>query len=274
MQHATNVELRDAFAELAKWTWKRMDYCHRRKLAFSEETITETLLYKLSKKFSGRGLDIKSYNKFEEGTSYDGGDPTGADWQFRIEDKNGLGIDLRIQAKRLFLQSGKYESFDSTSSQHKNLQKSADAHGAIPLYVFYNGPHPQAFANPHPYYEWRCCDRFCLPKFSENLWGCAFALTSSIQNARKPYPNQIYPMWPWHCLLCPSKYTHINLSLPMLCLEVLQRMGVRGTLNLSSNAPSWVAVLREGRVPELEKGLKGVVLVQDNRTFESIIKEG
>jgi hypothetical protein len=275
MQDATNSELQENFAKLARWTWNRLADCHRREIAFSEETITETLLYQLSKKFSGRGFEIKSFNKYEEGTSYMRGAPTGADWEFWIADKSWKGIRLRIQAKRLFLESGKYESFDATSAQHKNLENSAHAHGAIPLYVLYNGPtHSEAFPKPYPFCMWQCCGPFCLSKFSKKHWGCAVALPSSVHMPKQPEPIDIFPMWPWHCLFCPSKSSHANLNLPMLCLEALQTMGLRDTLELSSEVPRWVAVLREGRVPELEKGLKGVVLIQDNRTFESTIKEG
>lgn len=268
MKQATNAELQMEFARLAKWTWNQLGDCHRRKLSFSEETITETLLYKLSKKFSGRGLEIESFTKYEEGTSYKGGGATGADWEFWIEDKNGQGRALRIQAKRLFLNSGKYESFDPTASQHVTLQSSANTANAIPLYVFYNGPLSKAFLNHCHFCTRHCCGPLCLAKSRVEYWGCAIAPPSAIKVKNKPEPTDVSQVWPWHCLFCPRNSSHAELSLPMLLLYALREMGIDDKLELSKNAPAWVGKLKSGEIYDLDEKLKGVVLIQDKRDFD------
>jgi hypothetical protein len=252
MKHATNAELQVEIARLAKWTWNQQEYCHRRNLSFSEETITETLLYKLSKKFSNRGLEIKTFTKKEEGTTYEDLGPTGADWEFWIENKNGGGIKLRIQAKRLFfLNSGKYDSFDARGQQLKDLQSSAIAASAIPLYIFYNEPLPKAFLNHYLFCTRHCCGSLCLAKSRIEYWGCAVASPSAIKVKNKPEPTDVSHVWPWHCLFCPRNSSHAKLSLPMLLLEALRQMEIGGKLELSKNAPAWVEKLKSGEIYDL-----------------------
>lgn len=130
-------QLCHSLREQAAWVANELSEVYRLRMPLSEETITESILLALAKRHVGNGLTIRAYTKPEEGTGTLATNnlPTGADWSFWFADGRNHGIELRIQAKRLF-PSGKYESLDGTGTQIQNLYKNQGS--AIPLYVFYN----------------------------------------------------------------------------------------------------------------------------------------
>ena len=213
MNHHHQSELCLSFKELASWTWHKLAKADRLNMAFNEETITESLLLKLAERHSGRGLTIRSYTKNEEGTgtAATGGNPTGADWSFWFGDSSGKGIEVRIQAKRLFVKSGKYESLDGSGVQRKKL--SSNCKGAIPLYVFYNGPCKDLSGFPI-YFGSLCkyCELDGFWPFNIFVMGCSFSHVNAIPSIDKPRPADITWMMPWHCLVCKCFNSTNNLG--------------------------------------------------------------
>ena len=286
------------FKELAAWTWNKLDKANHLGMAFNEETVTESLLLKLAERHAGRDLSIRAYTKPEEGTGTKatGGKPTGADWSFWFSDQNGKGIEVRVQAKRLF-KSGAYDSLDGTGQQIKDLYTNRGK--AIPLYVFYNLPLGD---NKH----WsrhieRCCKRCdcCWPWFFNiSDWGCTYAAVTAIPAKNKPRPEQITPMKPWHCLVCgcPCAGSTLVGSLPERVVQSLKavydqikpgstdaRFKDLGEISweLTNKAPEWVGLLNEHRQVDDgdssdsrskldeyldEHGLKGVAFIQEKNS--------
>ncbi len=291
-------DLCSTFKELAAWTWNKLDKANRLEMVFNEETITESLLLKLAERHAGRDLAIRAYTKAEEGkgTAKTGTRPTGADWSFWFSDqKTKKGIEVRVQAKRLF-KSGSYESLDGSGKQLQVLRRNAGK--AIPLFVFYNMP-----LNPNmPWFEFQHMKQSCMncdywwPYFVNiSVWGCTYAPVAAIPKKKKPEPLDIKPMKPWHCLVCEGSHGGSTppRSLPERVMNSLKTIydqaesgsrgdQVKGTGKISwelrSEAPEWTRLLNENQSaddgdssnsrPDLDQyldthELRGVVLIEE-----------
>lgn len=286
MNVVSNAEMCLSFRRLADWTWQNMGDAHRLKVSLNEETITEYILLQLARQFSGRGLEIESYTKYQEGTSYRGGLPTNADWEFWFEDGSARGIRVRIQAKRLFPETGKYNSLNGNGPQIKKLVQNAS--GAIPLFVLYNcDPTSLLTFQNMAFYEQdpRCCG---WPFFVDELWGCSIATPQAIPPKNQPSPFEVEQL-PWHALVCgcfSGRSPKPIGSLPDVIAANLKRLysGRSGdgrksrpraerfaglsdiTFEPNNQQPDWVGRLKEGRSDfKLPEGLGGVVVVTDRR---------
>lgn len=269
------------FRNLAYWTWRKLESANRSNVSFGEETITESLLLKLSEWNPRKHIRIRAYTKAEEGTGTKatGGLPTGADWSFWIANQNGTGIELRIQAKRQF-ESGKYQSLDGAGQQLRDLWNNKGA--AIPLYVFYNGPFQINFGGS-PWTNFQC-QKTCSPSFrGESAWGCSFAPVSGVFGKTSPYPSQISGIQPWHCLVCECPITGpTNASLPHAVAAAFQaayrkvgdEKATPGQIDVPifkphDRPPEWVSLMTENfqdstawREFWQRTDLKGVALIQ------------
>jgi hypothetical protein len=294
MSTSTYPDLCEDLRELAAWTRSTLGKADRLRMAYNEETITETLLLTLAERHAGRGLSIRAYTKHEEGTGTKAtsGKPTGADWSFWFANTHNLGIELRIQAKRLF-SSGKYDSLDGTGKQIKDLQKNCGS--AIPLYVFYN--------NTSEVWLEHLLESFCcLSGFPRDTdWGCTYAPLISIPNKLGPTPAEILHMRPWHTLVCGctcpncgSKLGKVAGTLPQRVAAAVEKAYANSLLKKKSKSkwvkdlsissenspPDWVRLLitgdagakvdgQEGRqTSEIDAylnkhGLRGVVIVAE-----------
>lgn len=265
------------------WVMDRLDHSTSRNLAFSEETITESLLLKLDTQLSDAGLRVKSWTKKEEGvgTRTTGGRPTGADYDIWFRDTRGLGIGVRIQAKRMF-PSGLYNSLDGNGQQIKDLRNNCGT--MIPLYIFYN----------------RRNGRFvrmgtCSFNQEFRVWGCTFAPVEGIPAIAHPSPIHIQGMRPWHELVSdchlsstsniphigdrPYSLTKCVSSSLIAAYESIERIHSRFSdapaINFepSREEPEWVRALelsrdRSSEINEYLAGtdLKGVALIEQKRT--------
>lgn len=192
------LQLCQSFREQAEWVANKLSRADHLRMAYSEETITENVLLALAERHSGRDLVIRAYTKREEGTGTrkTNGLPTGADWSFWFADGNNRGIELRIQAKRLFA-SGEYESLDGRGGKGTQIDLLEKNRGnAIPLYVFYNFDdlfiHKTASRNQ--------CNGWNF--FRSGEFGCTYAPLTSIPKKNKPTYCDIPVMLPWHTLVC------------------------------------------------------------------------
>ena len=284
-----------SFQHEACKVWQDMSDAEQFGVPRNEETTTEELLLRLARKHQGRGLSIKTYTKKKEAD-------TGGDWAFWFSDPNRRGIGARIQAKRLFSPSGRYESlFHQKSDAQKNqggptpnqcqtMLKHQD--GLIPIYIFYNSEALLKFPLFLSYRYWRyypfCC--FGLP-----AWGISAASALAVKQAncgKNNKPDDFF-MAPWHCLVCEECWgvTATDKSLPELVSHGLKELfeARRGNVEddtdledygisfkLTEDPPDWVRLLtdggdeRESLTSEMqERELRGVaVLAQTDERLE------
>lgn len=259
MSASIHPNLCDTFRELAAWTCNKLGKADGLGMAFNEETVTESLLLKLAERHAGRDLDIRAYSKIEEGrgAKSTGGKPTGADWSFWFSDDGNKGIELRIQAKRLF-KSGKYDSFHGWNKQFKDLKKNRGT--AIPLYVFYNGS--LNLLSSHIANSQCCC---YISRDTD--WGCTYAPLTRLPKKNRPSPSEIELMRPWHtlvcelpCPFCSTQTGGLTDNLPQKVAKAIKNIYAVSSpgkgrpqkwtedLSFSANnsAPGWVELLREG----------------------------
>jgi len=170
----------------AGWTWLEQGHAYDQGLALQEETITEMLLLRMAKDHAKHGVEIKLFNKAEEGKN-------GADWEWIIKTL-GCEVGFRVQAKRLYHSEKKmdYGGLDPKSNQTDHLIKHAN--GCIPVYVFYNhkhGTHSSLFDGS---YE---------PGFrGPSYWGCSIASAASVKAKKSNKLTDLKPiMKPWHRLI-------------------------------------------------------------------------
>jgi hypothetical protein len=213
------------FQYLSAWVMDVLSEAMERKLPCSEETVTETILLKLSR-YTGTDFGVNSFTKKEESIN-------GADWEIWF--CNGThGISIRLQAKRLY-ENGKYGAFKrGNSKQRKNLKKKAKEVGAIPLYLFYNH---DRFS---PSSSWACVqNKVCR----QSDWGCAVAPLCAIPYKGQPKIDEIKAMFPWHYLVCPSKNSNEkSLGLVDLVAKKLEKI-CGGHADQKEEKPKWVRQL-------------------------------
>nr|SPS05122.1 protein of unknown function [Candidatus Nitrotoga fabula] len=213
------LQLCHSLCNQAEWTARTLSKAYRLKMAYNEETITENVLLALADRHFGSDLVIRAYTKPEEGTgtSATGNLPTGADWSFWFADGNNRGIELRIQAKRLF-DTGKYESLNGNGTQIQKLHNNKG--NAIPLYVFYNNSdfynYPNFRKNLNLYLKKKSLVnwRYPLPFPFSDLWGCTYAPLTSIPKKNKPTYFDIPVMLPWHTLVCDCFSSQLSVNNP------------------------------------------------------------
>ena len=285
-----------SFQHEACKVWQDMSDAEQFGVPRNEETTTEELLLRLARKHQGRGLSVKTYTKKEEAA-------TGSDWAFWFSDPNRRGIGARIQAKRLFSPSGRYESLFHQSDAQKNqggptpnqcqtMLEHQD--GLVPIYIFYNSEAllkspPSAF---DPYW---CKWYWPFYYFGLPAWGISAASGLAVKQAnwgKNNKPDDFF-MAPWHCLVCEECWdvTATDKSLPELVSHGLKELfeARRGdveadidlqeykiSFELTENLPNWVRLLtdggdeRERLTSEMqERGLRGVaVLAQTDERLD------
>lgn len=187
-----------SFRRLSSWTWSQLTEAAHLGVSFSEETVTESLLFKLAK-LHRHDLSIKAYTKAEEGkgTAATGGKPTGADWSFWVVSPRGKGIEIRLQAKRQF-SSGKYESLNGKSQQINDLWNNRGK--AVPLYLFYNGDFAHD-KNGASWPRWNGCGSCGIRLRGQTAWGCSVTSLRNVWGKIRPYPAELSQR-PWFCLVC------------------------------------------------------------------------
>jgi hypothetical protein len=280
MSFASSHSICTSFRDLAAWTWRKIQAASELGVAFGEETITESLLLKLAERHAGRGFRIRAYTKPEEGrgTAATGGLPTGADWAFWFASPSGKGIELRIQAKRQF-PSGQYKSLDGNGQQIRDL--AANCGRAIPMYVLYNGP--SNFDARGAQWSRLACSSGCSPRFrGQSTWGCAVAPVSAIPAKSGPFPSELKPLRPWHCLVCecsgsqpgagslPDKVARLANGLYRYPSVSNGGSDDNTTFEPHDEVPEWVGWLKRSENAEPNwadfwerTGLAGVALIQE-----------
>jgi hypothetical protein len=279
-----------SFQEEAHKVWHDMSDATKLNIARGEETTTEHLLLRLASKHHGQGLTIKTFTKALERDN-------GADWGFWFADRRNRGLAVRVQAKRLYAKSGRYEQlyhpYKGPSKSGQTWANQCEAmlgwpDGAVPLYVFYNSDKLNLTAALSSMLNgWK--DLRGLP-FPLRDWGISAASALAIRKAnwgKNDRPGN-FPMLPWHCLVCarcwgkrsvgPTLPERIGHGLRQLYAyraadqvdEPADPLELDFSFEPTSNAPEWAGLLREGSGAEnllneqmSRLNLKGVAILQE-----------
>lgn len=283
-----------SFQHEACKVWQDMSDAKQFGMPRNEETVTEELLLSLAREHQGRGLSVKAYTKQEEAT-------TGGDWAFWFSDLRGLGIGARIQAKRLFSRSGRYESLFHQSDAQKKQGKPTPNQcqtildyqdGLIPIYIFYNS---DALLKSLLLPFYRYWPYYLFFYFRSAAWGISAASALAVKQANWGKNNKPvdFFMAPWHCLVCEECWavTATGKSLPELVSHGLKKLfegSPKGaeigadlreykiSFELTDKPPKWARLLtdgdddRERLTSEMrERGLRGVaVLAQTDERLD------
>lgn len=158
-------------------------------VGFSEETVTELLIYEVASKH-GASIHVEPATKYAESRH-------GADWEWWFLDDN-WELRVRVQAKRMYPSNG-YDALSLDSGQNAQLSKliaKAAASSCTPIACFYNRAIALFMAHKH-----RCRHRY----FGRSYWGCSYALAEDVQAANSQDPALLLPFTrPLHELVCRS----------------------------------------------------------------------
>ncbi len=183
------------FRKEAGVVWNRMDTAARLGLSLSEETLTESSLYDIALAHQGRDFKIDLASKPAESKH-------GADWEWWFI-RGARAFPFRVQAKRLFrngLYQALYKPGPNRYDQLDRLVRVSKNANCIPLYCFFNFPHPR-FNGFN-----KCRHDYRRPSF----WGCTLAFPHSVRQAQSNKVKDLSDvMYPWHMLVCQSDRTDL-----------------------------------------------------------------
>jgi hypothetical protein len=198
------LDLCQAFQKASIETWQRLGAARETGLRYGEETVTDNVLLDLVSACPGRIVCV-AYNKLQEVH-------TGADWEWWFVSGN-KGIGFRVQAKRLYDKTQKYDAIRYSTqsgepSQSDVLVSAATAAGLTPLYVFFSHPRLQNGQRPDP------------------LLGCMVAHGKVIHKIQPRRYDQISKIAvPWHYLVCSNDRRLDRLQQLQRCVAELSAMG-------------------------------------------------
>lgn len=251
-----------SFRDEAQKVWRDMSDAERYGISRNEETTTEELLLNLARKHRGQGLTVEAYSKPKEAKE-------GADWAFWFSSAPHWGIGFRVQAKRLYCESGSYDKlYHQSGTQEKDSKATgvltpnqcetllSHKDGLIPIYCFYNSEQlaiSDVVTHPN-------IDHWFTSCYSWSDWGISAASGYAIKDANWGKNNKPgdFPMYPWHYLVCPCCWDTqpVDRRLPNLVAHGAKRLyslsvegesfgeisGVR--FDPTDDVPSWVSLLR------------------------------
>lgn len=191
--------LRNYLRHVAGWVWHEQDDALHYGLKLQEETLTEILLLRMARECSTAGLNVRMFNRIEEGghkkTKKTG---NGADWEWFVETPY-CQVGFRVQAKVLSAPSkrarrmsdGVYKGLLKDKKQTNDLIRASKAGQFNPIYVFYN----------HPWVSDRALFAQLSSPFpiSRTDWGCAVATANHVlHQTDNKLSSLISGMLPWH----------------------------------------------------------------------------
>lgn len=214
-----------ALLAISRTSWRRRGVAKLRKLHFSEESVTETVLMDLAETFPGQ-LEILPFNKIEEGES-------GADWAWTISNASGMAnVPMLVQAKALDFADHSYAELKRTIGKQKpavrqidRLLDTAQQLDWPAIYAFYNNVTDlsrlpvNCGTLPH----------VAQPDLQE-AWGISFADAFQVRDALDPGNDQTFDSHRLHsrpllCLLCQHGFAGTPpAGSPQAALQALRRL--------------------------------------------------
>jgi hypothetical protein len=201
-------DLCDTFKSLSQSTSSRIREAQRAGLKWSEETNTETLLLTLQRKCPGR-VQVSAIEKWRERE-------IGADWEWWFVGPRLMGYPMRVQAKRINLDKGRFLGlWHRTQSMQENqmdtLVGRAEADGFTPAYCFYTG---ETRHNGMP-------------------MGCLLAHAQRVKSVNSSKLKDLASIcMPWHEIVCECGH-------PERGLQQVAAAGSRDMANLKTGRPDW-----------------------------------
>jgi hypothetical protein len=203
--HGNALSLCQSFLSSAYWVWERRGTAKRMSFAFSEETITETILLDLGT-MHPQEITVLPFNKREEGK-------TGADWEWCFYTPHSQFVRMLVQAKVLDDNDENYAHLDreigsSGVLQIERLIANAQSLGIPAIYAFYNNLR----------------DVRRLPKLGQSsppVWGISVAFADTIYGLlpSKSFDSISPISVPWAALVCPD-----TSALPVRVVNALDRL--------------------------------------------------
>ncbi len=269
-----------SFQKIASWVWERIELAQTSGLAFSEETITETILLDLATRHPTK-VKIKAFNKTDEGVN-------GSDWEWWIG-QAGSWFGIRVQAKRIKLPAETFAPLQrygikkgSTVGQIDKLLSRAKYDGLNSAYCFYFVSKKWPALRAWPVYNF-------IGGGPVSPQGCLVADATAVKAVGKDSLAALAPICvPWHLLVCHCAGGKFNSGSPadaggamlrtsrQLAASLLKvdDLGDAPEFPPRSELPSHINYLREGsdglmglkdadplRGYAKERGLKGFVLI-------------
>jgi hypothetical protein len=152
-----------------------------------ERALMDHHLIELSRQHQER-VRVRKFDLAEETVS-------GADFEWWIVDDNG-SLGMRVQAKKLDLSRSAYRQLRHGGDGHSQVDQligRAQAHGLLPLYLFFNGPTEGSQTD-------RC------PRHTGEERGCTLARADEVKQVIEHETTSAAEVaaisWPWQCLLC------------------------------------------------------------------------
>lgn len=191
-----------SFQEIGGWVWQRIALAQQVGLAFSEETITETVLLQLASRHPG-SVTIQAFSKRDEAVN-------GSDWEWWIG-QTGSWFGMRVQAKRIKLPSETFRplqsygrSKGSTIGQIDRLISRAATDHLNPAYCLYFVSYKWPALKAWPVYTF-------LGGGPISPQGCLMADASAVKAIGKDSLVALAPISvPWHLLVCHCASGSLN----------------------------------------------------------------
>ncbi len=256
--------------------WRRRGTAKARRLQFSEESITDTILMDLAETYPG-SLTILPFTKYQEGRR-------GADWAWLFRDASGRqNLPMLVQAKALDFRDLEYREIkrlvgETDKRQIDLLIENSELLGWPAIYMFYNH---LSDAKRIPLN--RCPSLLSAgPNVSLlESWGISLADAYAVRSVLddQTFDTHRIHSSPFHCLLC-SGGSGQNLGSPLLALRTLERLAVdprERLLRLLDRAPPLferaLEIVRDDHISRSAKegglerdfpSLAGVAVFQDS----------
>lgn len=185
------LDLQTSLWMAAHWTWERRATSKAARMAFGEESITETILLDLATQHP-RDIKIFPFNKRQEGK-------VGADWEWCFFDARRSKFQpMLVQAKLLDDKDEEYTHLDrmigSTGvRQIDRLVETSGRRNVPAVFAFYNHLNDLG-RTPNVCGSFDC----------DECWGCSIALAEAVRAGlpKKDFDSIKRHSKPWVCLLC------------------------------------------------------------------------
>lgn len=221
-------------------TWRLLGEARASGTSFREDSLTDLNLHYLVRKHASE-ITIRRFNQREERF-------TGADWEWWFAGPRGTWIGMRVQAKILDLETGRFEHLfykRNGALQVDTLIRAAlsSSTPTIPAYVFYGHWPARTARIPWP------CTTF---RRSSPHFGCSVASAVAVRRLHgATHGNALGAVMrhalPWHCIFCcppratshvdPVERVHAHLS-DLMGLDFVPRTGIRmDKVGLNVSAP-------------------------------------
>ncbi|ESZ60191.1 hypothetical protein NL532_25805 [Mesorhizobium sp. C120A] len=262
-----------SFQQKADWVWRQIADADRHGLAFSEETITETILLDLQREHPEE-VRLRAFTKREEKNN-------GADWEWWIG-RPGRWLGMRIQAKRLALPREEFKQLQSYGRKNGSppqidvLIAEAAKHSLNPGYCLYIHSRKWPTLRAWPVYGF-------VGGGPLSPQGCLLASANAVKATGSNALTRIAPVAvPWHLMVCHCAAGVFNRGIADAAWAMLRASSELAGGDLGDGLfppveelPPHMRLLREagesdGIAAELRhiaigRGLRGFLLIQEER---------